>query len=141
MLQYLWPLALVVLSNTVYQLAAKSIPEKINTFASLTVIYLVGAVFSLLLFFLTAKETSLFAEYRKLNWAPFLLGLSLVGLEAGFIHMYKAGWTIGTAQIVQAAVLTIILFIIGILFFKEAFTWKKLAGIALCLGGLALMNL
>lgn len=52
MLSYAWPIALVVLSNTVYQICAKSVPEKMNPFASLTVTYLTGAAVSLLLFLL-----------------------------------------------------------------------------------------
>lgn len=35
MFKYIWPLLLVVLSNTFYQICAKSVPEKMNPFASL----------------------------------------------------------------------------------------------------------
>lgn len=35
MFSYVWPLGLVVLSNTLYQICAKEVPEKINPFASL----------------------------------------------------------------------------------------------------------
>ena len=30
MFSYVWPIALVVLSNTVYQICAKSVPERMN---------------------------------------------------------------------------------------------------------------
>ena len=43
---YIWPIALVVASNVVYQICAKSIPGDLNPFASLTVTYLVGAAAS-----------------------------------------------------------------------------------------------
>lgn len=43
MLNYIWPLALVVLSNVFYQISAKSVPDAMNPFASLTITYLVGA--------------------------------------------------------------------------------------------------
>ena len=41
---YIWPMALVVLSNVMYQICAKSVPADMNPFASLTVTYLIGLV-------------------------------------------------------------------------------------------------
>ena len=46
MLSYVWPIGLVVLSNVVYQICAKSIPSEINPFASLTITYVVAAIAS-----------------------------------------------------------------------------------------------
>lgn len=140
MFRYIWPLALVVLSNVFYQICTKSVPDAINPFASLTVTYLVGAAASLLMFFVTSRGSSLFAEYGKINWASFVLGLSIIGLEVGFIYMYKAGWTISTAQVVQSAVLAIILIGVGYILYKEQITWNKIIGIAVCLAGLGILN-
>lgn len=140
MLSYIWPICLVVLSNTVYQISAKSVPEKINPLASLTVTYIVGAIACAILFFATNKEANLLVEYKKLNWAPFLLGLSVVGLEVGYIYAYKNGWPVSTASIVQAAILAVILIIVGYIAYKEALTWNKIVGIVVCLAGLALIN-
>ena len=83
MFKYIWPLLLVVLSNTFYQICAKSVPEKMNPFASLTVTYAVGAVASLAMFFVLNRNGNLIAEYKKINWAPFILGIVIVGLEVG----------------------------------------------------------
>ena len=49
MFSYIWPIALVVLSNVIYQICAKSIPRDIDPFASLTVTYAVGAIASAIL--------------------------------------------------------------------------------------------
>ncbi len=38
-----------------------------------------------------------------MNWAPFFLGVSVVGLEVGFIYAYKNGWAVSTASLVQSA--------------------------------------
>ena len=51
-MNYIWPIALVVLANTVYQVCAKSVPDAMNPLASLTITYAVGAVFSLALYLL-----------------------------------------------------------------------------------------
>ncbi len=42
MFNYVWPIALVIISNVVYQICAKSVPKEMNPFASLTVTYVVG---------------------------------------------------------------------------------------------------
>lgn len=141
MISYIWPLALVVLSNVVYQICAKSVPSKLDPLASLTVTYTVGAVVSAVLYFvINNKNADLFKEYTKLNWAPFVLGVVIVGLEVGFIYAYKAGWQVSTASVVQAAFLAVALIFAGALLYKEQLTWNKVAGIAICLVGLVFLN-
>lgn len=141
MFNYFWPLALVVLSNVFYQISAKSVPEAMNPFASLTITYLVGALVSLVLYYALNKDSNIIKEYSKTNWAPFLLGLVIVGLEVGYIYAYKAGWPVSTAQIVQAAVLAVILIFVGYALYKEHITWNKIVGIIVCLTGLGLINM
>ncbi len=140
MINYIWPLALVVLSNAFYQICAKSVPDGINPLASLTITYLVGAAISFVLYIILNKDASILREYSHLNWAPFVLGLSIVGLEVGYIYAYKAGWGVSTAQIVQAAVLAVILIFVGYGLYKESITWNKVCGIIVCLIGLGLIN-
>ncbi|MBQ3661262.1 MAG: EamA family transporter [Firmicutes bacterium] len=140
MFDSIWPIALVVLSNTFYQICAKEVPEKMDPFASLTVTYLVGAAVSFALFGLLNRGGSIVAEYQKLNWAPFVLGLVLVGLETGFIYAYRAGWTVSTAAIVQSAFLGVALIFVGMLLYKEVITPTKVAGILICLVGLYFIN-
>ena len=141
MFYYVWPIALVVLSNVIYQISAKSVPSAINPFASLTITYLVAAAASAVLFFTLGKEPDLFKEYSRLNWAPFVLGIVIVGLEAGWIYAYKAGWQVSTGFIVQSAFLAIALLIVGFLLFHEAVTWNKIVGVCICLAGLAFINM
>ena len=140
MFAYIWPMALLVLSNVMYQICAKSVPEGINPFASLTVTYLVGAAASTILFFVLGRGGSLLQEYGKLNWAPFVLGIVIVGLEAGWIYAYQAGWQVSTAFIVQSAFLAAVLLFVGYLLYHEALTWNKLLGVAICMIGLAFIN-
>lgn len=47
---YFWPLILVVASNSVYHICAKSLPESVDPLASLTVTYLIGSIFSGILY-------------------------------------------------------------------------------------------
>ena len=140
MISYVWPIALVVLSNTVYQICAKEVPAGMNAFASLTVTYLVGALASGVLFFVTGNGASMLQEYSRLNWAPFVMGLVVVGLEAGWIYAYKAGWPVSTAFIVQSAILAGFLLTVGYMLYHEPLAWNKIAGVVICLVGLYVMN-
>lgn len=140
MISYIWPIGLAVLSNIVYQICAKSVPEKLNPLASLTVTYIIAAIAAFVLYFCTSKGGNILQDYRSLNWAPFLLGIVIVGLEMGFLSAYKAGWPVSTAQLVQAAILAIFLIFVGFFLYKEAITWNKIAGILVCLAGLGLIN-
>ena len=140
MASYIWPVALVVLSNTLYQICAKSIPETVNPIASLTITYLTAAAASVVLYCVLNRDVNLVQQWRQINWASIVLGLVLVGLEAGFISAYKAGWQVSTAATVQSAFLAILLLAVGVALYHEAITWNKIVGVAVCLIGLAILN-
>ena len=140
MFSYIWPVALVVISNTLYQVCAKSVPEGMNPLASLTVTYLIGAVVSCALYYMLNRDANLVRELRLTNWAPVVLGVVIVGLEVGFIYAFRSGWQVGTTQIVTSAVVAVLLIFVGYLLYHEAITWKKITGIIICLAGLVLIN-
>ena len=141
MFSYVWPIALVVLSNVVYQICTKSVPDGMNPLAALTITYLVGAVASGILYYVLNRGGNLIREYGKMNWAPIILGIVIVGLEAGWIYAYKAGWQVSTGFIVQSAFMAVALIFVGYLLYHEALTWNKLVGVGVCLAGLVLINL
>ncbi len=141
MLAYIWPIALVVFSNVVYQICAKSVPEGMDPFASLTVTYLVGAAISAVMYYVLGPRGNIFREYAKLNWAPLALGIVIVGLEVGWIYAYKAGWQVSTGFIVQSAFLAVALLLVGYLMYHEKLTWNKIVGVVICLAGLVFINL
>ena len=141
MFSYIWPIALVVLSNVVYHICEKSVPENVSPFASLAITYLIGAAVSVIMFFITEPKQSLVGEFAKVNWSSYVLGFVIVGLEVGFIYAYKAGWQVSTASIVQSSFLAIALIAVGALLYHETMTWNKLVGVGICLVGLIVINL
>ncbi|MBR4987716.1 MAG: EamA family transporter [Methanocorpusculum sp.] len=141
MFHYIWPIVLVILSNVMYQLCARRMPNSVDPFAALTVTYLVGAGASLLLYLLLHKGGNIFEEFSQINWVPFVFGLVIVGIEVGWIFVYRAGWQVSTAPIVQSAIVAVILIILGFLLFKESMTWNKILGVAVCILGLFFINL
>lgn len=115
-MSYIWPIALVVFSNIIYQICAKSVPEKLNPFASLTVTYLVAAAACGLLYLITGPRGGLLREYRKLNWAPLVLGIVIIGLASALL-------------------------LVGFFLYHEALTWSKVVGVVICMVGLVFINL
>ncbi len=141
MFSYIWPIALAILSNVLYHICAKTTPEGVHPFASLTVTYLTGAVLSAVLYYVLAPQANLVKECSRLNWAPFALGIVIVGLEGGWLYAYKAGWQVNTGFIVQSAFVSVLLLFVGYFLNHEALSWNKLLGTAICLLGLVFINL
>ena len=124
MFSYIWPIALAILSNVLYHICAKTTPEGIHPFASLTVTYLTGAVLSAVLYYVLAPQANLVKECSRLNWAPFALGIVIVGLEGGWLYAYKAGWQVNTGFIVQSAFVSVLLLFVGYFLYHEALSWN-----------------
>ena len=135
-----WPIAFLVIFNVTYHLSSKHAPENINAFAFLTISYIVSAAFSFLFYILSNKEGTFLQNIQHINWATFVMGISMVGLEIGAICMYKAGWNLNDGQILYSSLLSICLFLIGTIFYKEAFSLTKMAGLIVCLFGIFLIN-
>lgn len=141
MFNYLWPLAMIVASNTFYQICAKACPESMNPFASLTVTYLIAFVWALFLYFVLSKNANLLAELRKVNWAPFGLGFVIVGLEVGFIYAFKNGWSISAISVVSGSLLAIVVIFLGAFVYRENITWNKILGAAFYMTGIFFINM
>lgn len=140
MLHYLWPIFMVVGANTLYNIAAKSTPAEVNSFASLTVAYLVAAAASLGMFFATSQTKNLPAELGKTNWTSLAFGLTVVALEFGYINIYRAGWKVSIGSLVANITLACILLLVGVLVYKEAVSLRQIIGVVVCAVGLFLMS-
>ena len=135
----LWPVLVVVGANTIYNISTKSTPANVNAFASLAMTYVMAALSSVVLFFLTSDSKNLLAELAKTNWTAYALGVAIIGLEFGYICIYRAGWKIGVASLVANISLACVLLVVGYFFYKEVITLKQLLGMGVCTLGLMLI--
>ncbi|MBR2071731.1 MAG: EamA family transporter [Phascolarctobacterium sp.] len=135
----LWPVLVVVGANTIYNISTKSTPANVNAFASLAMTYVMAALSSVVLFFLTSDSKNLLAELAKTNWTAYALGIAIIGLEFGYICIYRAGWKIGVASLVANISLACVLLVVGYFFYKEVITLKQLLGMGVCAIGLMLI--
>lgn len=135
----IWPMLVVVGANTIYNISTKSTPTDINAFASLAVSYLIAAVSSVVLFFLTSDGKNLVTELAKTNWSTYALGIAIIGLEFGYICIYRAGWKISVASLVSNISLACVLLLVGLFVYKEVITLKQFIGMGICALGLMLI--
>lgn len=140
MWKMLWPLLLVVGSNCFYHICAKSMPEKVNAFGALTVTYLVGAAVSAAAFLSIVKPVNALSELKSLNWPPYVLGLAIVGLEAGNVFLYRAGWKVSTGALSVSICSAAVLLVIGVLLYHETISLRQALGMLACVAGLFLIT-
>ena len=142
MFAYLWPIALVMIANIIYQVSAKEVPAAMDAFASLTICYGIATLMTLVFFFIFSGGglSGLMAEYVKTNWAVIVLGITAVGLEVGYVFAYKNSWEVSLLYVIQSAIMAVMLLFVGYLLYSEGITWNKFAGRAVCLAGLVLIN-
>lgn len=140
MFLFYFSITLAILSSALYHFSAKSVPVGINFSISLVITYLValGIVLITTLFF--PPQDGWAAEVGKLNWASILLAFGVVGIEFGFLLVYRSGWNLGIASILATVISSLILVPVAILVFKDRLNWVNVAGILVCLMGLFMLN-
>ena len=80
-------------------------------------------------------------ELSKVNWTSIVLALALVGLEVGYVFVYRAGWQVSTASVVANIGLACVLLIVGYFLYRENVSIRQIIGIVVCMFGLVLINL
>jgi uncharacterized membrane protein len=137
---YVFSIVLIVASNVLYNLCQKSTPQRANPFSALFITYLTATAFTVIIFLLNKNNEGFFQTMKELNWTSIALGISIVGLEFGYLMAYRAGWKISMGSLVANIALAVVLIPIGILFFKEGFGLNKVLGAIFCIIGLILIN-
>ncbi|MGC4017909.1 MAG: EamA family transporter, partial [Muricomes sp.] len=136
---YFFPLVLVVFSNVFYHIMSKRISPSLNPFLGLMITYGIALCVSIVLFLMTKKE-SLMTEMREANLSNFLLGAIVLGLEGGYMIMYRNGWEISKGSLVSNICVAVILMVIGLLFYKESISLRKMIGAAFCILGVFIIG-
>jgi len=134
------PITVAVLANVFYHVASKSISPEQNAFMGLVVNYATALLASAILFFLTPHEKIL-VEAAKNNWACILMGLSITGVEAAFIMIYRSGGEISTASLIVNILIAIAMLAVGGIFYHEQISLQKIFGVVLCIAGVVILSL
>ena len=137
----IWPILVVIASNTFYNICMKSTPSDVNPFAALMVTYIISVIITAIIFVFMAKPEHIGSELSKVNWVSVILAFALVGLEVGYVFVYRAGWQVSNATVVANIGLACVLIIVGYLLYKENVSIRQIFGIIVSMIGLILINL
>jgi len=140
MFLFYFSISLAIASSALYHFTQKQIPAGVNLPVSVIVTYVVSLALCFVLLFFLPPENGFMSALKQLNWASYVLALSLVGLEAGFLLVYRAGWNIGIAAVLTNVVASLILVPVAIFVFKDKLSLVNIIGILVCLAGLVMLN-
>ncbi len=129
-----------VLSSVLYHIFIKMIPAGASPLLGLGIAYVVsaGVCFALLPLFPPADGFA--AGIRALNWTTPALAVAIVGIEAGYLLAYRAGWDISLGALVGNVIVAIVLLPVGRWLFSERLSLSQAAGVVLCIAGLLLLK-
>ena len=138
-MQLAW-LSLAIVATVAYHVVLKLTPAGANPLLSLMLTY--GAVtlaFACALV-LAPGDFAWRDEVRHLNWTAIALALAIIGLDLGFILLYRSGFEVSLGALVTQTAAAMLLVGIGVLVFREKLSLSHGFGIVLCLAGLWLVN-
>jgi len=131
--------AIAIASVVTYQLCMKLVPQDLNPISALVTIFGTALVCTLI----AAKFVPVdvpnwsFAEF---SWTPVFVGVAIVGIELGYLLMYRSGWHLAAAPLFVMGSAAVVLTPIGFLVFRQPWSSRYAFGLALCLYGLYLLS-
>jgi drug/metabolite transporter (DMT)-like permease len=138
---YYISILIVIISNIIYHISQKSISKTLNPMISMIVTYSTALIITfIILLIFPVEKSSISTEIKSINWASVLLGMAVVGLETGFLLMYRSGWNISFAAIFSNVIVTLLLIPVGMYFFKDKITLTNTLGVILSIVGIFLIN-
>jgi len=138
-MQAAW-LVLAVVSTFGYHLVIKLTPATVNPLVSLAVTYATVTVLFAAAAVLAPDGAPLRESLRQVNWTALALAGTIVGLDLGFLLLYRSGFDLSLGQLVTQSVAALMLIIVGVAAFRERLSVANVAGIALCIAGLWLIS-
>ena len=138
-MQMLW-LGIAIAATVAYHIVMKLTPAGANPYLSLAVTYGVTTIAFIAVFAVLPGGTSLRTGLASLNWTTFALAITVVGLDLGFLMLYRGGFDVSLGQIITQSAAALLLVLVGVAFFSEKLSLTNIGGIVLCVAGLWLIN-
>jgi len=137
---FYFSIALAIGSSALYHFVAKSTPSNVNFTVSLLVTYAIAFIVTLFTSFFFPVKNGFLVELKQLNWASVGLAIAIVGIEFGFLLVYRSGWHLGIAAVLTNVVASLLLLPVAIFIFRDKISWVNVIGIFVCLAGLVMLN-
>lgn len=137
---FLFWIGFTVFFNTLYHVTQKSVAPDAHPITSVIITYIVSLAVAVLVYPLFPYKGGFIESVRSVNWAAPLLGAVIVGIEIGYLMVYRSGWHLSYTSLVANVSVTMLLVPIGILVFHDQFSLIKAVGMVLSIAGLILLN-
>jgi len=138
-MQLAW-LSLAVACTVGYHLVLKLTPAGVNPLLSLLVTYALVVVLFGAILLASPGGFEWKQEIRHLNWTAVALAVAIVGLDLGFLFLYRSGFEVSLGALVTQSAAALLLLAIGVAVFREHLSAANAVGLVLCLVGLWLVN-
>lgn len=133
------PLVTVMVAGVLYHLTQKLAPSDRDPWSLLVVVYGVAFTTSVLLWQSTGSRPLLPAGASASSVLVTIgLGVTVVGVEVGFLLAYRSGWPLTTAATLVNTALGVALALIGVACFGEHLRPRQCFGLALAASGMVL---
>ncbi len=137
---FYFSIVLTISASVFYHVSQKAIPAFVNPIVSVTVSYILSLALCGILLIFMPPSGGIVAAVKQLNWATYILPLSIVGLEVGYLLVYRAGWNIGLTAVLVNVTASLMLIPVALFIFRDKLNWVNIAGIRVCLVGLVMLN-
>ncbi len=137
---FYFSITLTIASSALYHFSQKSTPTNVNPAVAILATYALALCLTAIVIFFIPAKIGFLAELRQLNWASYLLAFSIVGIEFGYLLVYRSGWNVGIAAVLVNVVASLLLVPIALYVFKQQLSWVNIIGILVCLAGLIMLN-
>lgn len=123
-------LGLATAGQIVYQLGQRSVPQDAPPLLVLTVAYLAAAALCIALQWPMGALSGGLNIRSALGWPTWVIGISIVAIEIGYLTAYRSGWTIGTAFTIASTLTVFALAVVGRFALGESLSPRQMLGLA-----------
>lgn len=132
------PIVAAVLGNLLYHSSQRLTPQAVPPLLTVGLSFATASVLCLLVY-AAGSPGAFLTDVHLLSWTTLGLGFSVAIIETAFLTAYRFGWPVGITGLTVTAGQTALLLPLGWYFLGERLPPLAWAGVALCLGGLALI--
>jgi hypothetical protein len=132
-------LVVVVAALTGYHVAQRSMPAAVRPAPLFAFVYGAAALVMIAAVTFDRVDGVSAITGAASHWAPWMLVLSVAGIELGVYAMYRTGWSISTASVSTQAIAAALLLMVGLWRFGEHLTPTRLVGLTMCVLGAGLV--
>lgn len=135
-------LLIPMFAGLIYHLGQKKIRPDLPPYFVFTIIYFL----SMAIMFVSGRvtNTNFLFEIKSLSLKDFfyllLVSIGVIGIELGFLLVYRADFSISYAALIVNIGLGILLLMAGLFLFKENLNLIQLMGVIICLIGIYLIK-